>query len=472
MRESKLCQHLLLIPEPMRKQFRLYLASPYFNPLPRFVDLLDILEANLLKYKSRDMTEEAVWLLYFPKNPFDRNKLRKDCTALLKLLVAFLSQAAFDLDRPLQFSLLIRQLNTLELHPYFKAYAEEAAEVLKEAEANGKPVFGIVADIGLEHYRNDLAQNFRNSDVDLGELIDAAELDYCIRKMELLYVKLNHWIVTAKGQRRQEEAFLELVQSRLTDLPAQTKMYYHLYECTREASAESHFHAFRELLRGMQPSPNRADMYLAALNYCARRLNVGRSDYLSETHFLHREMLDLGLMAPVLNQISPNFKNAVVVAARLGEFAWARKLIGSHHETLELPQNLNAGQFAEGIIAFHEGNLQQAEPYFHRLLGDFEDIFYGLDARGYLLRIYYELGNQIGLESLLESYRMYIKRNPALTPARRESHSEFIRYVRRLTHVNPHDEAAITRLETEIQAGSRIPATAWLLQKVQMLKRR
>ena len=104
--------------------------------------------------------------------------------------------------------------------------------------------------------------------------------------------------------------------------------------------------------------------------------------------------------------------------------------------------------------------------------GCWEDIFYGLDARGYLLRIYYELGNQIGLESLLESYRMYIKRNPALTPARRESHSEFIRYVRRLTHVNPHDEAAITRLETEIQAGSRIPSTAWLLQKVQALKRR
>jgi hypothetical protein len=459
MRESKLCQHLLLLPEPMRKQFRLYLASPYFNPLPRFVDLLDILEANLLKYKTRDMTEAAVWVLYFPKAAFDQNKLRKDCTAVLKLLVTFLSQSAFDNDRPKQMDYLLRQLNVLGAHHYFDGYAVDARAALQEVTDPERPPHGIAADIGLEQYRNDMAQNFRASDVNLGELIDAAELDYCIRKMELLYVKLNNWIVTGKGKRREESAFLALISRHLNDLPVKTKMYYHLYECTKDAKQEAHFHAFRDLLRTMGPSPNRADMYLAALNYGARKLNSGHAEYLAETHYLHREMFELGLMAPVLN-LSPNFKNAVVVASRLGEFEWARNLVDSFHETLQLPQNVNAGQFAEGVIAFHEGKLEKAQPYFHQLLGDFEDIFYGLDARGYLLRIYYELGNEIGLESLLESYRMYIKRNPALTPARKESHSEFIRYVRRLTHVNPHDQAAIDRLETEIQAGSRIPSTA------------
>ncbi|MBL0020707.1 MAG: hypothetical protein IPP17_30805 [Bacteroidetes bacterium] len=68
------------------------------------------------------------------------------------------------------------------------------------------------------------------------------------------------------------------------------------------------------------------------------------------------------------------------------------------------------------------------------------------------------------MESLPESYRMYIKRNPALTPARRKAIANSIRYVRRLTHVNP-TTAAVERPKQNYQ-GIQYSKHRLLLQRV------
>jgi hypothetical protein len=466
MRETKLFHHLTLLSEQERKQFRRYLASPYFNGQSRYVQLFDILDQQLLRYKLRPLSEQQAWELYFSGQPYDQNKFRKECTALLKLLTDFIAQQAFDEDRPQQLIYLLRRLNALGETAYFPGYAEEAHRVVEEAAS--QPNYDKKVTIGIEQYRHDLDHARRNSTLALGELVDTAELHYCTQKMELLYVELNHLLVTGKGQRREDPAFLALVEMHLTELPVLTRMFYHLYQCTLDPAAEHHFHVFRNFLQ--DPHLQREhllDMYTAALNYCARRLNAGVSThYLRETHDLHREMLELELLTPAHHLISPIFKNAVVVASRLGEFAWAKELMHRFEETLQLPANIIAYHFSAGIIAFHEGYLKEAEPHFHRVLDDFEDVFYGLDTRGYLLRIYYETNNLIGLDALLDSYRMYLKRNQGLPGARKASHNEFIRFVRRLAHCNPHDQGALLRLQTEIEAGRRMPFTGWLLVKV------
>jgi hypothetical protein len=283
-------------------------------------------------------------------------------------------------------------------------------------------------------------------------------------------VELNHLLVTGKGKQREDAAFMDLMETRLAQLPVLTQMHYHLYQCTRDLQAEHHFRACQTLVQtAWVPSHHLPDMYTALLNYCARRLNAGNNDYMRETHLLHRAMLDQGLLEPEHNILSPNYKNAVVVASRLGEFDWARQLMERFREVLHLGHNRNAHQYGEGVIAYHEGDLKRAEPFFHRVLDGFEDIYYGLDARGYLLRIFYETGNLIGLDALLESYRMFVKRTKELPGARKASHNEFIRLVRRLAHINPHDRDSILRLRSDIEKGRRIPWTAWLMEKVDEL---
>jgi hypothetical protein len=467
MRETKLYHHLSLLSEQDRKQFRHFLASPYFNPIPRYVQLFDILDQQLLRYKLRQLSEEEAWALYFPGQSYDQNKFRKECTALLKLLTHFWAQQAFDQDPPQQSLYLLQQLNALGENHYFPGYAQDAQEILEQARAGTQTHYDKTVTIGIESYRHDLGQAARTSNVSLGTLIDAAELHYCVQKMELLYVELNHFLVTGKGKQRDDTAFLTLMEARLAQLPILTQIHYHLYQCTRDLQAEHHYRACQALVQtGQLPSQHLPDMYTALLNYCARRLNAGNNDYMRETHFLHRSMLDLGLLEPEHNILSPNYKNAVVVASRLGEFVWAKGLMQRFQDALNHAHNRNAQQYGEGVIAYHEGHLKRAEPFFHRVLDGFEDIYYGLDARGYLLRIYYETNNLIGLDALLESYRMYVKRTKELPGARKASHNEFIRLMRRLAHSNPHDRDALVRLRSDIEKGRKIPWTAWLMEKV------
>lgn len=460
----------MLLSEQDRKQFRRYLMSPYFHVQPRYVVILDVIEQQLLRYKLRALTEEQAWGHAFPNLPYDQNRFRKDCTAILQLLTEFLAQQAFEEDRPQRAHYLLQRLNALGEQHYFPGYAEAAQQAVTAAQAAGENGFDHWVHIGMERYRHDLARTGRSSEVAVAQLVEAAELAYCAQKMELLYVELNHWLTTGKGSLREDTPFLELVQDRLPHLQPLTRMHFHLYHCTRFPAHEAHYLAFRDLLQmGNMPPRHLGDMYTAALNYCARRLNAGASHFLRETHHLHREMLTLGLLAPDHQRMSPNFKNAMVVASRLGEFAWAQTLVQHFEPILRLPDNLHAYHYGMGVVAYHQGYLAQAEPHFHRVLDGVEDIYYGLDTRGYLLRIYYETHNIIGLEALLESYRMYLKRNRKLLSIRKANHHTFIRFVRRLTHVNPHDRPALQRLQQDIHQGLKIPTTAWLLEKVEAL---
>ncbi|MFN8397784.1 MAG: hypothetical protein U0176_24410 [Bacteroidia bacterium] len=218
----------------MRKKFRRFLASPYFNPQPRYVSLFEVLDQHLLRYKLRNLSEQEAWGLYFPELPYDQNKFRKECTALLQLLTDFLAQEAYSDDAPQQSLYLLQQLNALGERHYFPGYAEQANELLAEHPLR----FGKVVDIGIEQYKHDLSKSGRTSGVKIGDWVTATELDYVARKMFLMYIELNHLLVTGKGKQREDEAFMQLASQHLPQLPAPTQMYYHLYRCTRDQGAE------------------------------------------------------------------------------------------------------------------------------------------------------------------------------------------------------------------------------------------
>jgi hypothetical protein len=162
-------------------------------------------------------------------------------------------------------------------------------------------------------------------------------------------------------------------------------------------------------------------------------------------------------------------KNAVVIASRLGEFAWARDVMQRFEQELQKAARLSAFHFGWGTILYHERDLDRAEPHYHRVLDHAEDVHYSLDARGYLLRIYYETGNIIGLDALLASFRMFLKRSADISGDRKARYNAFIRFAHRLAHTAPHDKESLLQLRERILAARRIPPTAWLLERVEGL---
>lgn len=294
MRETKLFRHLNLLSEHQRKSFRRFLASPYFNTQPRLLQLFEALDANLLPYKLRQLSEQEAWALYNEGKPYDQNKFRKECSAMLKLFTEFLVTESESEDKPRRSLHLLRRLNDLGLHHEFPGHAAEAHALLQAAKDGDMPDYDVEVLVGLEESRHDIALAGRGSQVSLSGLIQASERAHCIRKMELLYLALNNQMMRGSGSLPEEPDFLALVERHLIALPPLTQMHFHLYHCTRNPVAEAHYQAAHTLLKSGLLSPSdRVQMYNAALNYCSRRLNAGATEFLRETHGLHREMLDL-----------------------------------------------------------------------------------------------------------------------------------------------------------------------------------
>ncbi len=468
MRSTKIYKLLHDLPEDTRKQFALFVASPYFNPIPRLVLLLEILAQHLLRYKVRNLSEQDTFALLLPDQRYDQNRLRKDCSALVKLLMQFLAQQQFQNAQHLQGNFMLKGLYQHALDAFLPSYWEQVdADFIHDATPAAE-LHEAMVEMGLIRYRYDLRQPSRDSDVDIDGLITQQELAHLIRKMELCYMQLNNRLVTGKGMQRDDAPFLAEVAAHLPLLPPKTQMYFHLHRCTMTPALEEAYLAFKALLTASALDHDAQDeMYTAALNYCARQLNAGQQKYLRETFDLYQELLGKQQAGAAPSLLSSHFKNIVVVASRLGEFEWARQFVAQYVPHLQGEFNRNAYHFSLGYIAFMQGQFPQAESYLYRVLQDYEDIFFGVDARVTLLRIHYETENVIGLDSLADAFRMYIQRSSHLNGQRKANLQAFIRYLKRLAQIPAFDQAALKKLHAEILEGREMVNKQWLLTKLE-----
>ena len=74
-----------------------------------------------------------------------------------------------------------------------------------------------------------------------------------------------------------------------------------------------------------------------------------------------------------------------------------------------------------------------------------------LDARMYLLQIYYETGESLALESLAHAFRMFLDRNKNLSQNRKREYIDFILHLRRLSNIPLHDRKRLQKLREQIK---------------------
>jgi uncharacterized protein YihD (DUF1040 family) len=88
-----------------------------------------------------------------------------------------------------------------------------------------------------------------------------------------------------------------------------------------------------------------------------------------------------------------------------------------------------------------------------------------LDARSMLLRIYFESGYEDALESLLDSFQIYLKRQKEVG-YQREHYLNMIRFVRKLVKTDRRDHAGKAGIRQEIEQTADLAGRAWLLEQL------
>jgi hypothetical protein len=455
--KGKLGQLMGLLSEREWDLLATYLDSPWFNRSTTVVRLFEVYRTA--RIASDFPADEALFELVAPDQPFDAVKLKNIRAAFQRKFDDFLAELAFSEDAPLRQGLLLQQLNAFGESQYFPRYYHKSLEILSEAPIEEDQRYLRRAQIASEweHFQ------FRQTDRSELEAKDGAYghlwLFFQIQTLKQLVRRANREAISgSETEISVADQVLQIIhqQSQMSHPPI-LQIYLQLLAVFRNPQDRNAYTQLHELLQAQGPNLAHADAldaYTGALNHCIRRVNAGERDFENEMLALYQEMHDADLLLYKGKMPAPQLKNIVALGLRCGAFEWVQAIIDRYGDLLENDPHGNASAFNQGLLHFYLRDFAASERCFNQVLANFDDIFYGLDARTILLRIYFETNNQLGAESMAESFRMYLKRNKYIPKAHKASYSTMLRLYRKLLKLPFWDRQKLESLHKEVMQST------------------
>ena len=94
----------------------------------------------------------------------------------------------------------------------------------------------------------------------------------------------------------------------------------------------------------------------------------------------------------------------------------------------------------------------------------FRDVLYNLDTRRMLLRSYFEIGAFDALDSLLDSFMVFIRRRRDLG-YHKENFKILIKFTKKLLAIE-HQKQALIQLQDAVEQTSAVADKEWLIEKI------
>lgn len=451
-------------------RFRKYLSSPYFNEQEDLLRLFDLIHAALRKSGETDgLSKEKIWGKLYAKQAYDDAHLRRMSSDLNLLGQQFLADEARNLQAPEYLPDIQRALDRPEWSKHLNAVERQFLKHYEQSEQRS-------ANDYLHHFRfyrniyNRAGQTVAATDY-VDKIIPADEyLDYfyAVQKLKF-YVG---WLIFRGFRATPWEMpiipgfWTYLNQERFQKLPL-IALYQSIIQCLQEPDEEGHFQQFLDQLsqnKHRLDEEDQRDCYQIAQNYCAFKINQGRTEYYSIYFNLLKDIIDLGILLKKDLLQEAVYKNIISVSLVVGEFAWAEQFISEY--ALYLPVNIR-----ENAKAFNLANLYFFQKKYDRAIEllrtvEFSDVVYSLNAKVMLVRTYYETDEFMALDSLIDSFRIFLRRNKLISKASKVEINNFLRFVKRLSALPPGKNAQLANLRVIIEKTASVIHRRWLLDKI------
>ena len=322
-------------------------------------------------------------------------------------------------------------------------------------------------DLEQEYY-DYIASPNRQEYTNLQEVSDKLDHFYIAEKLK------QACLAHSRGVANQEsydihllEAILQEIQDRpiLLQVPA-ILMYATCYRAVVLAGDETSFQALRKVIDAYQdgfPNKEMRDLYLLAINYCIRALNRSQESFIPEALALYEQSLERGYLLEDGHIPESTFSNIVSLALKLGRFEWVHSFVEEQQSFLREEYRDSLVALSRAKIFYSEGDLPAAMQ--HLVLVEAKAPFLYLSAKSLQLKVFYEAEEWDALDSLLESFRVYLQRRTDLGYGR-EHYQHLIQFARRLLQLKPGDQAAREQLKADVQAAEVFQEKEWFLKNI------
>ena len=202
-----------------------------------------------------------------------------------------------------------------------------------------------------------------------------------------------------------------------------------------------------------------------AINYTIRKINQGQKKYLNDLLSLYEDTLqneiimDGGVLSPW------SYKNIVSVALRVNRYDWVETFIHDYKDRMASRFRENAFNYNFANLSFHRKEFDKALVSLTQV--EFSDIYYNLDSKLLMLKVFYELDETEALLSHIHAFKIYLRRTQLISSYMQEVYWNLAEYTRQLTKFSTQSKERLLKLKEEVQSVKKVADLNWLLEKIE-----
>ncbi len=465
MKKSRLIEVLRSFSERELRQFSKYLASPYLNTQADVARLYEHIAPALRQNKDGALDKKQAYQALFPKQTYKDTEIRLLMSALLKQAERFLVMEKYRSDQASAEIYLAQACRERKLTKSFHHTLKTVRTRQQKKPSLDAYTQYHTSRLYAEEYLFSLQEN-RQVERDLQVWHDTFNHFFIAETLRQICVLLTHERVAEKKYDFVLLAdILKQIKAdeKLLDIPA-IWLYYHIYHTLIGTQNEVHFNQLKGgIIRyGIGfPQAELREIYTHAINHCIRQNNKKK-----DAVFL-RELFDLYQVGLEQEAFFENgflsrwtYKNMVSAGLLLEEFEWVEGFIYEYESRLERRYRKDGVHYNLAFLYYCKKQYPKAILQLQQV--KFDDVFFNMDARNLLLKIYLELEEYEALDAHLNSFEIFIRRKNITNP-HRTNYLNIIKLSRKIIQLNPHDKAAKAALRKEIEAEKNPSTRAFLL---------
>ncbi len=470
MRQTRVYSILQQFSRIEQNRCRKYLQSPYFNQNETIVDLFELILEDIRKPARGDWSKAAVWdALALPK-PVDDVRLRKYFSDLQKLIEGYLGQQVYDQRVVQQYENIMESISLKKLEGMDSTANRKARKALEKTDHRSSRFYLDHYLIDKQFYNLTQFDTKRSVRSNIDQMAENLDHFFLIEKLRFhTTVLMQKRLVNYDYSLSMMDELVDYARKHQDDLPKSIGLYLkvlNLYE--KEEDIELYYEYKEELSKvgHLFPYDELIEIYRIGTNYCVQKLNRGQSNFLQELFELYEKLIEMEVK---FNQdLNPwDFRNAIVVALRLGHYDWTEHFIKENAQWIPESYRENAVTFNLATLYFYRQDYDQVIKLLRYV--EYDDITYNLNSKTILLHTYYETDEIESLYSLFESFRVYLNRNKSISEAKKADYKNLIKFTKKLTRIQPGDDKSLKKLTEEIQKTKRLASRKWLVDKVEEL---
>lgn len=471
---EKLLSLLQTLSKVERNRFRKYLISPYLNDQPDLTRLFDLCDETLRKGPDALATldKNAVWRQLYPSKKFDDSTLRRLASDLTQMALRYRASETKQADSLPEMLDLQRVLEKPELAKHLAGLERQIQKTLDGQQAKSS-----------EHYlsRFHLHWNVFNraskivSTADYMEKLLPAdhylECFYIIQKLKFY----TAWLVYRGFRSTDRElqlmsGFWDFIRDNGFEEIPLVAIYQQVIHCLEQPDEEWHFRdlmASLDKFGGELTKEDLREFYHIAQNYCAFKINKGQTEYYREVFQIFKGIIQQNILLEDGQFSEGVFKNIITTSLQVGEYDWAEQFILEYAPFLPARIRENARSYNLANLYFFQKKYGNVIELLRNI--EYNDVAYALGSRIILLRTYYETGEMLALDSMIDSFKIFLRRNKVINKTTKRECTSFLSFLHKLATMDRSRKTELAALRQKIVQNPSVIAKKWLLEKVDAL---